>query len=105
MRVNKPEAVAVAVVHNKLKKKVGKIPDGVAYFAGEEIPDLWTHYPWDAEAKNVDIYEHERIARECMKGGDFTEQISWKLILAMVVFALALAVSAKITLISKKCVE
>jgi len=103
MRVNKPEAVAVAVVHNKVKKKLGKIPDGVAYFAGEEIPDLWTHYPWDAEAENKDIYEHERIARECMEGGDFVEKISWQLILAMVVCALAIAVGVKISLISKKC--
>jgi len=103
MRVNKPEAVAVAVVHNKRKKKVGKIPDGVAYFAGEEIPDLWTHYPWDAEAESRDIYEHERIARECMEGGDFTEKISWQLILAMTIFALILAVGLKIALMSKNC--
>jgi len=103
IRVNKPEAVAVAVVHNKLKKKTGKIPDGVAYFAGEEIPDLWTHYPWDAEAECRDIREHERIARECVDGGDFAERISWQLILAIVVFALAVAVSAKVALISKNC--
>lgn len=105
MRVNKPEAIAVAVVHNKLKKKVGKIPDGVAYFAGEEISDLWTVYPWDAESENRDIYEHERIARECKEGGDFAEIISWQHILAVVVCALAIAVAAKVTLISNKCVE
>jgi len=105
MRVNKPEALAVAVIHNKLKKKVGKIPDGVAYFAGEEIPDFWTLYPWDADSEDCDIYEHERLARECMEGGDVAEIISKQLILAIVICALAIAVCAKITLISKKCVE
>jgi len=101
IKVNKPAAVAVAVVHNKVKKKLGKIPDGVAYFAGEEIPDIWTNYPWDASAENLDIFEHERIARECMHGGDLAEKIPWQFILVMVICALAVAVGVKTTFISK----
>jgi hypothetical protein len=30
------------------------------YFAGEEIPDIWIGYPWDA----ADIDEHNRKERE-----------------------------------------
>ena len=106
IKVNKPAAVAVAVVHNKVKKKLGKIPDGVAYFAGEEIPDIWTNYPWDASAENHDIFEHERIARECQQGGELAQKSSRQLILAMVISALvisalSIAVGLKMNLISK----
>jgi hypothetical protein len=34
METNAPAAVAVAVVHNKLKKKTGRLPAHVQYFAG-----------------------------------------------------------------------
>lgn len=33
--------MAVFVVHNKLKEKRGKIPEGVAYFPGANIADRW----------------------------------------------------------------
>jgi len=69
MKINKPAALGVAVVHNKLKEKTGKLPDGMPYFAGEEIPDYWTHYPWDAPADSRDIREHEKIAAVCKEGG------------------------------------
>jgi len=60
-----PAALAVAVVHNKLKPKKGIIPEGVAYFAGEDVPDRWNCYPWDAAAYGHSIEEHERVAGEC----------------------------------------
>lgn len=57
----RPEEVAVLVLHNKLKKKDVEMPTEVKrYFAGEEIPDIWIGYPWDA----ADIDEHNRKERE-----------------------------------------
>lgn len=56
-----PAEMAVAVLHNKRKKKNGSIPEQVSlYFAGEELDDYWICYPWDAE----DIDEQERLAAE-----------------------------------------
>jgi len=83
MKINKPAALGVAVVHNKLKEKTGKLPDGIPYFAGEEIPDYWTHYPWDAPADSRDIREHERIAMVCMGGGGMMGKFSWVLALVL----------------------
>jgi len=65
---NSPSAVAVAVVHNKLKAKTGTLPEGVAYFAGEDVPNCWNCYPWDAAAYGHDIDQHEEIARRCAEG-------------------------------------
>ncbi|KAI0285846.1 PRTase-like protein [Russula aff. rugulosa BPL654] len=48
---------AVFVVHNKLKPKLGSIPEDVSYFVGEEVEDLWLDYPWEAS----DIEEHDRL--------------------------------------------
>ena len=31
-------------VHNKLKPKVGSIPDTVKYFSGEDLGDVWVDY-------------------------------------------------------------
>lgn len=50
--------IGVAVVHNKLKPKVGRLSQDVAYFCGIEIEDWWIHYPWDA----ADIDTHNRRA-------------------------------------------
>lgn len=50
--------IGVAVIHNKLKEKVGKLPENIAYFSGLEIEDWWINYPWDA----VDIDAHNRRA-------------------------------------------
>ena len=52
--------VGVAVLHEKIKAKTGKIPDGIPYFSGLTVEDLWINYPWDAE--NID--EHNRLAAE-----------------------------------------
>lgn len=60
-----PAAVAVAVVHNKLKPKKGTLPPDVAYFAGEDVEDLWNCYPWDAAAYSHSIEEHEELAKQC----------------------------------------
>lgn len=65
---NEPAAIAVAVVHNKLKEKKGTLPEGVQYFAGENVPNAWNCYPWDAAAYGHDIEEHEEIARRCAAG-------------------------------------
>ena len=64
-RTNGPSAVGVLVVHNKLKPKKGKLPDDVTYIAGENVPDAWNCYPWDAKAYNRDIFAHEALARQC----------------------------------------
>jgi len=65
---NAPSAIAVAVVHNKLKPKRGTLPEGVSYFAGEEVPDKWNCYPWDAAAYGNAITQHEELARKCDSG-------------------------------------
>ena len=56
---HKPAEIAVAVLHNKLKAKVGAIPVEVKrYFSGLEIEDRWVCYPWDAQ----DIDAHMAFA-------------------------------------------
>ena len=65
IKYNEPGALAVCVVHNKLKEKKGVLPEGVEYICGAEVPDMWNCYPWDAEAYGNDITEHERLAAEC----------------------------------------
>ncbi|MDO4433018.1 MAG: phosphoribosyltransferase [Alysiella sp.] len=50
--------IGVAVIHNKIKEKVGKLPENIAYFCGLEIEDWWINYPWDA----MDIDAHNRRA-------------------------------------------
>ncbi len=54
-----PEEIAVAVLHNKVKTKKGRLPAEVKrYWAGLDIEDKWVAYPWDAE----DIDEQDRIS-------------------------------------------
>lgn len=69
---NAPAATAVVVVHNKLKNKKGTIPEGVEYFAGEDVEDKWNCYPWDAAAYGHSIFEHEELARQCELGNGST---------------------------------
>ena len=52
--------VGVAVLHEKIKAKVGKIPEGVPYFSGITVEDWWINYPWDA----LDIDEHNKLAAQ-----------------------------------------
>lgn len=40
-RCNSPAAIAVLVVHNKMKPKKGVLPDDVVYIAGENVPNAW----------------------------------------------------------------
>lgn len=55
----RPAEISVLVLHNKLKKKDVEMPKEVKnYFCGEEIPDVWIHYPWDA----IDIDAHNVLA-------------------------------------------
>ena len=60
-----PAKVAVCVVHNKLKPKKGVFPEGVAYFAAEDVEDHWNCYPWDAAEYGRTIGAHEQLARKC----------------------------------------
>jgi len=58
---HRPAEMAVAVLHNKRKKKAGIIPGEVSrYYVGRELEDRWICYPWDA----LDIEEQERKAQE-----------------------------------------
>ncbi|KAJ9117820.1 hypothetical protein QFC20_000100 [Naganishia adeliensis] len=50
----------IFVVHNKLKEKAAEIPEGVAYFSGMDIPDVWVDYPWEM----VDILKHDELKRQ-----------------------------------------
>ncbi len=53
---HEPQEIAVAVLHKKNKPKKGSIPPEVKkYFCGQELPDAWCCYPWDA----LDIREHD----------------------------------------------
>eukprot|EP00978_Attheya_sp_CCMP212_P043205 scaffold277917_cov48-Attheya_sp.AAC.2 len=65
LRKCKPAKVGVVVVHNKLKEKRGTLPENVEYFAGQDVPDKWNCYPWDAAAYGRDIQGHEAISRKC----------------------------------------
>jgi uncharacterized protein len=47
---HQPEEISVAVLHNKKKEKRGSFPEEVKrYYIGEELPDKWICYPWDAD--------------------------------------------------------
>ena len=48
---------------NKVKEKRGVLPDGVQYFAGDDVPDFWNCYPWDAADYNQTIGDHEELAK------------------------------------------
>ena len=64
MKTNAPSDIAVAVVHNKLKPKEAELPQNIVYMAGEDVPDKWNCYPWDAAAYGRDIYAHEQLAAQ-----------------------------------------
>jgi hypoxanthine phosphoribosyltransferase len=62
----KPKEIAVLVLHNKLKKKDVEMPSEIKrYYVGEEIPDEWIKYPWDA----IDIDEHNELERKQREEG------------------------------------
>lgn len=50
------ERLGVAVLHEKLKQKKGRLPENLPYFSGIKVEDWWINYPWDA----VDIDAHNR---------------------------------------------
>ncbi|KAG6861341.1 hypothetical protein C0995_001320 [Termitomyces sp. Mi166 len=54
---------AIFVVHNKKKPKLAELPEGMPYYAGEEVEDVWLDYPWEA----MDIAEHDRLAADNRK--------------------------------------
>ncbi|EKD02450.1 transferase [Trichosporon asahii var. asahii CBS 8904] len=53
--------LAIFVVHNKLKPKVGEIPEDVQYFSAVDTPDVWLAYPWECE---TDIDEHDALRKD-----------------------------------------
>jgi len=56
---HKPSEIGVAVLHNKDKKKEGKIPEEVHhYYAARQVVDKWVVYPWEAD----DIEAHDKFA-------------------------------------------
>lgn len=65
-----PAAVGVFVVHNKVRTKEGTLPPSVTYIAGEDVPNVWNCYPWDARAYGRGIEEHEALARFCAGSSD-----------------------------------
>jgi len=65
IKTNEPSEIAVAVVHNKIKPKKGKVPDHVVYMAGDNVEDYWNCYPWETESYGNTIYEHEALAEKC----------------------------------------
>jgi hypoxanthine phosphoribosyltransferase len=69
-KTNNPAAIAVAVVHNKIKPKKASLGEDIVYFAGENVPDCWNCYPWDAASYGNSIWEHERRADLCANGGE-----------------------------------
>ncbi len=52
------DTIGIAVLHEKIKAKVGKLPPQMPYFSGITVEDWWINYPWDAD----DIDEHNRLA-------------------------------------------
>jgi hypoxanthine phosphoribosyltransferase len=53
-----PKELGVAVLHNKVKTKVGELPESVHYFYSKQVPDKWIVYPWE----NVSFYEQQKNA-------------------------------------------
>ena len=72
---NDPKEIAVMVVHNKVKKKEAELSNDVRYYAGEDVPDRWICYPWDAGAYKHSIDVHESIARECRRDSTNNDSI------------------------------
>ncbi|KIK60302.1 hypothetical protein GYMLUDRAFT_43599 [Collybiopsis luxurians FD-317 M1] len=66
--LNRPEAerealraatrFGIFVVHNKNKPKLAELPEGISYYAGQEVEDVWLDYPWES----TNIEEHDRLA-------------------------------------------
>ncbi len=50
LQKSNPEAIAVAVVHDKQKKKDAILDSSIPYFIGESVPDYWIVYPWESLA-------------------------------------------------------
>jgi len=91
IKLNEPAAIAIAVLHNKQKQKIGQIPDNVQYFSCEDIMDQWVVYPWEATSADVDIDEHEKLALYCKAGRGNGEgsQSKWLSIAVAVLAGLA----------------
>lgn len=63
-RENAPAAIAVLVVHNKLKEKKGTLPKDIVYIAGDDVEDHWNAYPWDCKKYGNSIEKHEELVSE-----------------------------------------
>lgn len=52
-----PKEIAVVVLHDKKKEKIGHIPPEIKrYFVGEYTLDKWIHYPW--ESTDIDYHNY-----------------------------------------------
>jgi hypoxanthine phosphoribosyltransferase len=67
---HRPGEMAVAVLHNKRKRKTGVIPAEVSrYYVGRELEDRWICYPWDA--LNIEEQESKaKGAKQALKRGN-----------------------------------
>eukprot|EP00808_Paulinella_micropora_P026864 g13413.t1 len=88
LRKHQPSAMAVAVVHNKLKTKTGQLPPDVTYLSGRDVEDHWLAYPWDAAKYAHNIHDHQQLAR-FSQGEISSEQrankvrVDWRGVLAL----------------------
>jgi hypoxanthine phosphoribosyltransferase len=57
-----------AHTHIQLKPKKQELDADVVYMAGEDVPNNWNCYPWDAASYGNSILEHEALARKCEEG-------------------------------------
>jgi len=59
-----PKEIAVVVLHDKKKEKLGHIPPAITkYWVGEYTNDKWIHYPWESD----DIDHHNYMAAKFQK--------------------------------------
>ena len=57
-----PSAMAVFVLHDKVKPKVGTLDESITYIVAEETRHAWICYPWDATGSKS-LAAHEEMAR------------------------------------------
>jgi len=96
IKLNEPAAIAIAVLHNKQKQKLGVIPDNVKYFSCQDIRDEWVVYPWEATSADVDIKEHEELALYCREGSGNGESGSSSWLTIAIVIAVGLACTKRL---------
>jgi uncharacterized protein len=57
----KPKEIRTAVIHQKIKTKLAELPEKAKIiYQGQEVPDKWIVYPWDAN----DIEKHNELCEK-----------------------------------------